>query len=96
MKKPAARVDDKHICPMYTGNTPHKGGPILPIGSPNVKIGGKPAARKGDRAQCNGPIDEIASGSSSVFINGKKAARKGDRTSHGGTISSGASNVNIG
>lgn len=96
MGKPAARVNDNHVCPMYSGDTPHKGGAILQGGSPNVNIEGKPAARFGDLAQCNGPVDQIFSGSGTVFINGKKAARQGDRTAHGGTITSGASNVNIG
>ncbi|EPI4819064.1 PAAR domain-containing protein [Vibrio alginolyticus] len=54
------------------------GGPVV-VGSPNVKIGGLPAARKGDRLVCVGPPDSISQGSSLVFINGKLAVRMGGR-----------------
>ncbi|MDF4886057.1 PAAR domain-containing protein [Vibrio parahaemolyticus] len=71
------------------------GGPVV-AGSPNVKIGGLPAARKGDRLICVGPPDSISQGSGSVFINGKPAARMGDSTSHGGKIVIGNPTVLIG
>jgi hypothetical protein len=61
-----------------------------------VKIGGLPAARKGDRLVCVGPPDSINQGSGSVFINGKPAARMGDSTGHGGKIVIGNSTVLIG
>ena len=96
MGKPAARIGDMHVCPMYRGDTPHVGGPVGPVGSPNVKIGGQPAARQGDRAICNGPPDMISAGSATVFINGIPAARMGDSTAHGGKIVQGFSMVNIG
>jgi uncharacterized Zn-binding protein involved in type VI secretion len=86
--KPAARITDMHTCPMVTGNVPHVGGPIIPAGEPTVLIGGKPAARVGDKAVCTGPLDTIASGSSSV--------RMGDSTAHGGVISAGEATVLIG
>ncbi len=81
---------------MVTGTTPHVGGPIIPAGEPTVLIGGKPAARVGDKAICTGPPDTIASGSSSVMIGGKPAARMGDSTAHGGVISAGEATVLIG
>ncbi len=81
---------------MVTGTTPHVGGPIIPAGEPTVLIGGKPAARVGDKAVCTGPPDTIASGSSSVMIGGKPAARMGDSTAHGGVISAGEATVLIG
>lgn len=81
---------------MVTGTTPHVGGPIIPAGEPTVLIGGKPAARVGDKAVCTGPPDTIAAGSSSVMIGGKPAARMGDSTAHGGVISAGEATVLIG
>lgn len=51
---PAARVGDMHTCPMVDGVKPHVGGPIT-LGSANVFIGNKPAARVGDMAACVGP-----------------------------------------
>nr|WP_248340059.1 PAAR domain-containing protein [Vibrio parahaemolyticus] len=66
------------------------------MGSPNVKIGGIPATRKGDKLVCIGPPDSISAGSSSVKINGKPAARSGDSTSHGGKILVGVPTVLIG
>lgn len=57
-------------------------GPIT-AGSPDVLIGGKPAARQGDPVNCTshaGPAS-IIEGSKTVLINGKPAARMGDKTS---------------
>ncbi|MGF1688238.1 PAAR domain-containing protein [Photobacterium japonica] len=95
MGKPAARLNDNHSCPAYSGKTPHVGGPIA-AGSPNVLIGGMPAARAGDMLICNGPPDTISAGSASVFINGKPAARMGDKTAHGGVVVGGCGSVSIG
>ncbi|WP_394257000.1 PAAR domain-containing protein [Vibrio harveyi] len=95
MGKPAAVIGSFHICPKKTGKIPHVGGPVI-MGSPNVKITGLPAARKGDKLICVGPPDSISSGSSSVKINGKLAARLGDSTSHGGRILVGNPTVVIG
>lgn len=95
MGKPAARISDHHTCPKKTGKVPHVGGPVA-AGSPNVFIGGLPAARVGDMMVCVGPPDSIAKGSASVFINGKPAARMGDKTSHGGVIVGGCGTVTIG
>ncbi|HCG8169925.1 PAAR domain-containing protein [Vibrio parahaemolyticus] len=95
MGKPAATLTSMHVCPKVTAKVPHVGGPVV-AGSPNVKIGGLPAARKGDRLICVGPPDSISQGSGSVFINGKPAARMGDSTSHGGKIVIGNPTVLIG
>ncbi|HCM1323356.1 type VI secretion protein [Vibrio parahaemolyticus] len=95
MGKPAAVIGSFHLCPKKTGKIPHVGGPVV-MGSPNVKIGGIPAARKGDKLVCIGPPDSISDGSSSVKINGKPAARSGDSTSHGGKILVGVPTVLIG
>jgi uncharacterized Zn-binding protein involved in type VI secretion len=95
MSKPAARVTDMHVCPLVTGLVPHVGGPIT-LGSPNVLIGGLPAARATDLATCVGPPDMIALGSTTVLINGLPAARMGDQTVHGGTIVIGCPQVLIG
>nr|WP_233140381.1 PAAR domain-containing protein [Acetobacter sp. DsW_063] len=78
-----------HVCPI------HVGGPILQ-GSPNVLIGGLPAARMGDMAQCITPSDPAAIGAATVLINGRPAVRMGDATGHGGLISAGCPTVLIG
>ncbi|CCN36297.1 conserved hypothetical protein [Vibrio nigripulchritudo SO65] len=95
MGKPAAHIGSAHTCPAVTGKIPHVGGPVA-AGSPNVFVGGMPAARQGDMCVCVGPPDSIAAGSSGVFINGKPAARQGDGTSHGGSVASGNPTVLIG
>ncbi len=72
--KPAARLSLD-----TAGHT----GPIT-AGSPNVLIGGAPAARKGDPFICTHPQHGgsgiIAQGSKTVLINGIPAARMGDKT----------------
>jgi len=96
MGKPAARINDFHVCPMVTGTVPHVGGPIMPPGAPTVLIGGQPAACMGDMCTCTGPPDSIVMGSATVMIGGKAAARMGDSTAHGGTIVAGLPTVLIG
>ena len=98
---PAARVGDMHMCPMATpvgpATVPHVGGPILPPGTPNVLIGGMPAATVGDMCLCTPPAppDSIVMGSTKVMIGKKPAARMGDQCAHGGTIAVGFPTVNI-
>ena len=89
----AARLGDKaqvasdaHGCP----SCPHPAvGPIT-VGSPDVNINKKPAARLDDigaHAVCCGPNNfTIVKGSPSVYVNGKPLARQNDKTKHcGGT-----------
>ena len=95
MSKPAARLTDMHVCPLFNGPVPHVGGPIIK-GAPNVLIGNMPAARVGDMATCVGPPDTIILGSATVLIGGLPAARMGDSTAHGGTIVVGFPQVLIG
>ncbi|PSL27434.1 PAAR domain-containing protein [Dyadobacter jiangsuensis] len=96
MGRPAARVGDPHICPMFDGLKPHVGGPVLPPGKPTVMIGGMPAATVSDRCLCASAPDVIIQGSASVVINGLPAARMGDATMHGGRIILGCPTVLIG
>ncbi len=99
MGKPAARVGDMHTCPMVTPGVPpipHVGGPISGPGSPNVLIGGMPAAVMGDMGVCVGPPDTVVLGSTGVLIGGKPAARMGDTCAHGGAIVAGCPTVRIG
>ena len=96
MSKPAARINDMHVCPMVTALVPHVGGPVIGPGIPNVLIGGMPAAVLGDSCTCAGPPDAIALGSATVTIGGKPAARLGDTTAHGGSIVLGEFTVLIG
>ena len=88
----AARVGDQHVCPL----PPHVGGTVLPPACTSVLIGGEPAARVGDMAVCQGPMDIIAMGEPTVLIGGQPAARKGDPTVHGGVIVVGEPSVLIG
>jgi uncharacterized Zn-binding protein involved in type VI secretion len=74
---------------------PHVGGPVT-MGSPDVQVGRRPAARVGDLCQCAGPPDAIAKGSATVLINNRPAARLGDLTVHGGLIVTGEPTVMIG
>ncbi len=97
MGRPAARVTDPHLCPMFDGPKPHVGGPVLPISACfTVQIGGLFAATRGTKATCVGPLDTIAQGSTTVFIGGKPAARQFDMTSHGGAVMMGCLTVLIG
>lgn len=93
--RPAARIGDMHVCPMFNGPVPHVGGPIA-IGCFTVLIGKRPAARIGDMATCVGPPDTIAMGSGTVMIGGMPAARLGDTAAHGGKIVVGEFTVLIG
>jgi uncharacterized Zn-binding protein involved in type VI secretion len=85
-----------HVCPAYSGDTPHVGGPIVPPGCPTVFVGGQPAARIGDMCTCTGPPAGVVRGSATVLIGGSPAARQGDSTAHGGAIVSGCPTVLIG
>lgn len=97
MGKPAARVLDMHVCPMWTVLVPHIGGPLLPLGAvPNVIIGGSFAATVGTMCFCVGGPSAVVMGSSGVLIGGKMAARMGDMTAHGGSIVIGCPTVLIG
>lgn len=93
--KPAARVSDMHVCPMFNGPVPHVGGPILPPGAMTILIGGLPAARVTDMCTCVGPPDVIIMGSTKVLIKCLPAARMGDNTAHGGVIVMGCFTVLI-
>jgi uncharacterized Zn-binding protein involved in type VI secretion len=92
----AATLGSLHTCPASDGSKPHVGGPVLPPCCPTVRIGGRPAARVGDKATCVGGPDTIATGSATVRIGGMNAARLGDATLHGGKITSGIPLVLIG
>ncbi|HUJ88747.1 MAG TPA: M91 family zinc metallopeptidase [Syntrophorhabdales bacterium] len=89
MGEPAARVGDDHKCPF------HGGGPIMPPAATTVLIGGKAAARIGDRAVCS-PPDTLAKGASSVLVEGLPACRLYDTTAHAGLIKAGCPTVLIG
>ncbi|WP_108869614.1 PAAR domain-containing protein [Aquimarina aquimarini] len=96
MPGPAATIGSMHTCPMYSGTTPHVGGPITGPGVPTVLIGGKPASVIGDLCTCAGPPDTVVQGCSNVLIGGKPAATIGDMTAHGGVITTGETTVLIG
>jgi uncharacterized Zn-binding protein involved in type VI secretion len=92
---PAARIGDLHTCKMETP-IPHVGGPIS-TGCMTVWIGGQPAARVGDLADCDCPPNAIAMGSPTVWIGDQMAARQGDPMVHPtGVIDTGCPTVWIG
>ena len=94
MTKPAARVGDSHSCPKKTP-VPHHGGTIK-AGSPNVTIGGQPAARVGDAITCDdGSEGVIKESNACLLINGIRAARIDDPTDHNGKIITGMGTVLI-
>jgi uncharacterized Zn-binding protein involved in type VI secretion len=80
-----AQVDqDAHGCPAC----PHPGvGPIV-VGSGDVFVNDRPAARQDDlgiHAVCCGPNTfKVAKGSPTVYVNGKPFARMNDKTQHCG------------
>jgi len=100
---PAARVGDMQKCSMVeqvgVATIPHVGGPILPPGASTVLIGGKPAARAGDKSLCvpAAKPNTITEGAPFVQIEGKAAARWCDRLEHGANhINDGCLTVLIG
>ncbi len=94
MPKPAARVNDFHICPVGS----HVGGPVTTPGDPTVMIGNAAAARYSDMAQCTGATapDALSMGSPTVVIGKLLAGRLGETTEHGGTVLVGFPTVLIG
>jgi uncharacterized Zn-binding protein involved in type VI secretion len=106
MGQPAARIGDKVIqtgphchAPMHPAAPvptplPHPPMPIpLLTGSPNVVIGGMPAARLTDQTQpclipgcIPGGPGIVGKGSAGVKINGLPAARAGDLTQHAACV----------
>ena len=94
--QPAARLGDKHTCPMMgPGGDPHVGGPIV-SGEPAVLVANMPVARIGDTASCVGPTDTIVTGRMLVQVGNRPVACVGDLTVHGGVIVQGANRVLIG
>lgn len=75
--------------------------PII-VGSPDVLINFRPAARLGDAVllhacgNCPPHPRSISAGSGNVLINNKKAARVDDAINCGGSISTGSGDVQIG
>ncbi|MEP7124577.1 MAG: PAAR domain-containing protein, partial [Byssovorax sp.] len=94
MPKPAARMNDFHICPVGS----HAGGPLTQPGDPTVLIGNAAAARYSDMAQCTGTAapDAVSMGSPTVVIGKLLAGRMGESTEHGGSVVVGFPTVLIG
>lgn len=83
--KPAVRIGDMHVCPMFNGPQPHVGGAISK-GASKTQIEGSLAARVTDTCACPGPPNAIAVGSLGVIVENLCAARLLDPTMHGGVI----------
>jgi uncharacterized Zn-binding protein involved in type VI secretion len=65
--QPAARVNDRVVCPLSTAGLPHVGGSIL-TGAATVFVNGRPVARAGDRVTEAGATSVILAGSETVQI----------------------------
>ncbi len=65
--KPAWRILDFHVCPLFTGTVPHVGGFVI-NGSSTVLINGIPAARLGDTIVEFGAPNTITTGEFTVLI----------------------------
>ncbi len=78
--------NDSHNCP----GCPHSCVGPATMGSPNVKVNGKPAIRVGDpgvhSSCCGGNKWTAMAGSGTVFINNKPAHRLGDQVTHCGGV----------
>ncbi len=86
-----AAVGDTAQCDRYAlgcPKCPHVATGPITTGSENVLLGGKPAARKGDKGVaiggCSSAEFEILEGDPNVLIDGRPAARLGDETKHFG------------
>lgn len=66
---------------------------VISLGSPNVRVNGRPAARATDPETCH--VGLVAQGSLKVHVNGLPASRVGDKTSCGAVITAGSTNVVI-
>jgi uncharacterized Zn-binding protein involved in type VI secretion len=64
--QPAAVIGTLHICKLPPPNGPHAQTPLV-TGSMTVRIGGRPAARKDDKAGCGAMITQ---GMLTVLIGG--------------------------
>ena len=65
--QPAARGEDRVVCPLSTGAVPHVGGSIL-VGARTVFINGRPAVRTGDTVAEVGPTSVIVTGAATVNV----------------------------
>lgn len=94
MPKPAARMNDFHVCPVAS----HVGGPVTHPGDPTVLIGNAAAARYSDMASCAGANapDALSMGAPTVVIGKLLAGRLGESTEHGGNVVIGFPSVLIG
>ncbi|MFV0513677.1 MAG: PAAR domain-containing protein [Jhaorihella sp.] len=94
MTKPQARLFDMHMCdipapPTPAGPAPPAPPPIMMICSPNVMVGGLPAARVSDMHTSLAGPHPVVTGSMTVMINYLQAARIGDLGVCGGAIMNG-------
>jgi uncharacterized Zn-binding protein involved in type VI secretion len=89
----AARKGDRGVT--------HCSGYVIAVGSENVFINNRPAARVGDTSTvhlrpgnpCRGHVAPIAQGSRTVFINGIPSARVGDPLASCTSVAQGSDNV---
>ena len=78
--KPAARLTDKHVCPIHGTNA------IVSVSTAST-CDGLPLARVGDMTACGATI---LVGSPVTIVDNKPVAHIGSPTSHGGTIITGS------
>lgn len=94
MGRPAADTTSFHAC----SKPGHLGGPVTGPGEPTVLVGGIPAARYSDMAQCMGTadVDALSMGAPTVFFGKLPAGRLGEPTEHGGLVVVGETTVLVG
>lgn len=94
MSRPVAHILSRHVC----SKPGHEGGPVTGPGEPTVLVGGIPAARYSDMAQCVGTaeIDALSMGAPTVFIGKLPAGRIADPALHGGLVVTGEMSVLVG
>ncbi|AXQ15459.1 MULTISPECIES: PAAR domain-containing protein [Shewanella] len=86
MGTPVALKGHQHICPMFSGNTPHVGGPINQ-GESALTVNGIPVALTGHKCDCQvGGPDTLVQGHPSLTVNGIAVVLQGASTAHGGKV----------
>ena len=88
MGKPAARINDMHVCPMQTPRrlmVPQVSRSIIDLGIPTVLSGGMPASVLGDSCTWVGSPDSIMLGCAQ-HIGDKPAIRTGDTIAHSRSV----------
>ncbi|MCA0913203.1 MULTISPECIES: PAAR domain-containing protein [Marinobacter] len=84
-----------HMCPMFSGNTPHVGGGIAE-GDGAFTVNGTPVALQGHKCNCKvGGPDTLSQGAPGLTVNGVPVVLQGSATAHGGVVLEGDPAVTV-